>query len=340
MASPSGSHESQTPTSSVVAARLADEKKKLGLYLKRLSITARMRKDLGRYMKFRRTDHLQFNNSRVVNKLRKNFQPQKQSSRSASYTKLYRAHQVKAEYSLSLQRFPTHFEGGWDMEIDHLDKLQYLNKLENNEDINGIIEKMGEVSEERLKYSDLTQPELRYEWEEDYKLEPTISSELAFTFIHDDENRPCTRVTWLGPAYLVAVYADTFGHENKSGNFYLWHIDRVDPFLTLTSPSQAFTVECKDNRTDILLTGHLSGELALWDIRSGSKRVQETPVYKNCYGPKDIIERVSHKGFVTTAQWTLSGGGNEIVSTCSEGMVSIKSKHQFYYTVDSVWRGK
>ncbi|KAL1452877.1 hypothetical protein WDU94_007063 [Cyamophila willieti] len=238
-------------------------------------------------MKFRRSDQL-LSESNGNPSLRAMFKFQERVTRSCSIKRLHRYKVIKQkEFTKRFIDWPIHFEGGWDMEsFDELDRIQYVKKLEKSEDINATIEK----------------------WGEKVSKDSTNSGSV-------------THLTWLGPAHVAAAYADTqFCHEwwKKSGNFYLWNLDRAEPLLTLMSPAQVTTVECDDTVPDILLTGDLAGRLALYDIRTGGKPIATSPEFEIGPLPSDFMHRNGHVGFVTVAMWTLSAGGNEIVS-CGSG---------------------
>ncbi|KAI5729644.1 hypothetical protein M8J76_004893 [Diaphorina citri] len=167
--------------------------------------------------------------------------------------------------------------------------------------------------EDRVAAEQIGPPEHMFDIQDTLDLEEDFHGELVSTFSDPHElRRPLRHVCWLGHGHVVGAYADT--QYRKCWDYatpsYLWDIEISSrPLLTLVLTSAATCIECQDEQSDLLISGHLSGGLALWDVRVGPCPVAQTePQY-------------DHPEIVTCVQWTLDEGGHEVFSGGSEGSI-------------------
>ena len=218
-----------------------------------------------------------------------------------------------------------HVEGGWPKDVDATDlndKKKYIKKkLEKNADnhdkFTPAVKKMLDVVESIIaKNNQIDMFEEYYEDEEpEHNIENVnVKTLKIFKNSEDTGKRAVTSISWHpdGPFKLAASYSVMkFQGQNSGSKAYIWDINNPNvPSESLIPPSPIVKLAYNHKSVEQIAFGCYNGIVGLWDHRvDRSKPAMLSPI------------EMSHHEPVTDLRWLSSKGGNEFVSSSTDGQV-------------------
>lgn len=219
----------------------------------------------------------------------------------------------------------SHVEGGWPRDVDATDvneKKKFIKKrLEKNADnhdkFTPAVRKMLDVIETIIaKNNQIDMYEEYFEDEEpEHNIENVnVKTLKIFKNSEDSGKRAVTSISWHpdGPFKLAASYSVMkFQGQSSNSKAYIWDINNPNvPAEGLVPPSPIVKLAYNHKSVEQIAFGCYNGLVGLWDHR----------VDRNKPALLSPIE-ISHHEPVTDIRWLSSKGGNEFVSSSTDGQV-------------------
>lgn len=220
-----------------------------------------------------------------------------------------------------------HYEGGWPKDLDITDlneQKKYIKKrLEKNADnqdkFTFSVKKMIEVVEKVISQNnEIDMYEEYFEGEEPQNNMENLNVKTLklFKSIDQETKRSVTSLSWHpdGPHKIASSYS-MLKFQSQQQNFgfksYIWDINNPNvPCEVLNPPSPIIKLAYNHKTVDQLAFGCYSGLVGIWDLR------------QNKGSPAIVSEvEISHHEPVFDLLWLSSKGGNEFVTTSTDGKV-------------------
>ncbi|KAK5640046.1 hypothetical protein RI129_010857 [Pyrocoelia pectoralis] len=214
-----------------------------------------------------------------------------------------------------------HIEGGWPKDVNKDDEEQtkrYRRKIEKDDAYSPIVMQLCKTMENCVLQNNSIN--IYQQYFSDVEPTPFVEKCSARTVnVYHDQcitKRPVNRISWSpdGGTKIAVTHCDLKFQKATNidtGHSYLWEIENPNrPLLVFTprsTPMVCLEYHTKDVNT--LVSGHLSGRIAIWDSRKGS-----APVHRS-------ITEISHREPVSCVLWINSKSGLEFFSTSTDGQV-------------------
>ncbi|KAB0792517.1 hypothetical protein PPYR_14476 [Photinus pyralis] len=214
-----------------------------------------------------------------------------------------------------------HIEGGWPKDVNKDDEEQtkrYRRKIEKDDAYNPIIMQLCKSMENCVLQNNSIN--IYQQYFSDIEATPLVEKSSARTVnVYQDQchtKRPINRISWSpdGGTKLAVTHCDlTFQKPtNIDGcHSYLWEVENPNRPLLIFTP-RATPMVCLEYHTkdvNTLVSGHLSGRIAVWDARKGCEPVQRS------------VTDISHREPVNCVLWINAKSGLEFFSTSTDGQV-------------------
>ncbi|KAB0792213.1 hypothetical protein PPYR_14172 [Photinus pyralis] len=235
--------------------------------------------------------------------------------------------QVQSEHELNTTRAHfvnygiNHSEGGWPKDVNKDDEEQvkrYRRKIEKEDAYNPSVMSLSKSMEHFILQNNSMN--IYQQYFTDVKPLPMVEQSSVRTVnVYQDcceEKRPVNRISWSpdGGTKLAVTHCCLDFQKPISlvtNQSYLWDIENPNTpllvFTPRTTPMVCVEYHTKDVNT--LVSGHLSGRVALWDARRGN-----VPVNRS-------VTEVSHREPARSVLWINSKSGLEFFSTSTDGQV-------------------
>ncbi|EDQ84795.1 uncharacterized protein MONBRDRAFT_39146 [Monosiga brevicollis MX1] len=235
-------------------------------------------------------------------------------------TREFSEHEVNTETAEFTENGMNHVEGGWPRDVDCTEVEQvnrFRKKIEKDEGY------QHQVLDAASQLEHLIQQNNALDIYEDYFPEPSVAAELeppsarTINVLRDPQKiaRSANSLSWnpdgsgrLAVAYSVLEFQQA--PEGMSYDSYIWNLDKPNaPEQTLSPSSPLVSLQYNPKDVHVLLGGCYNGQIALWDVRKGSRPMATTPI------------EASHRDPVHGLCYMSSKTGTEFFSTSTDGQV-------------------
>ena len=221
-----------------------------------------------------------------------------------------------------------HYEGGWPKDLvitNNDDKKKYIKKkleknAENHDKFTPSVKKMLETIQKVISQNnEIDMFEEYFEGEEpEHSIEPlNVKTLKLFKNNSSTNKKSVTSLSWHpdGPYKLAASYSEmSFQPDKKNDNTHMsciWDINNPNiPCEVLDAPSPVVKMAYNHKHIEQLAFGCYNGTVGLWDLRQNRKKPAQM----------SRVE-ISHHEPVFDLLWLSSKGGNEFVTTSTDGKV-------------------
>ncbi|XP_031353490.1 dynein intermediate chain 3, ciliary-like [Photinus pyralis] len=214
-----------------------------------------------------------------------------------------------------------HTEGGWPKDINKEDEEQtkrYRRKIEKEDSYNPILMHLCKNMEDSVLQNNSIN--IYQQYFSDVEPTPLVEKSSArIVNVYQDQcptKRVVNRISWSpdGGTKLAVTHCDLKFQQPfdiPTSHSYIWDIENPNRPLLIFQPKFTPMVCLEYHTKDVntLVSGQLSGRLAVWDSRKGCGPVNRS------------LTEVSHREPVMSVLWINSKSGLEFFSTSTDGQV-------------------
>lgn len=227
------------------------------------------------------------------------------------------AHEVNTVTRTTENRGMNHKEGGWPASVDNADEesmARFRKNVEKDKNYSNTVKSLGDFMEVFIKEN--TSIDIYEEYFENETIKRDTKWEFSVNNIFQDLNAPHRNVldmSWeKNSTKFAAVYSPKKGENTvmPSLDSYVWDVENnVTPLYIMKPELPMSVVEFSPFNENLLLSGYISGQIALWDIRANGYAQQLSPVFN------------SHRNTVTGIKWLKSNQETAFFSGGSDGQL-------------------
>ena len=227
------------------------------------------------------------------------------------------AHEINTVTRPTENRGMSHKEGGWPASVDNEDKesmARFRKNIEKDKHYINTIKSLSHFTEYFIKEN--TSIDVYEEYFETERIKSNTKWSLSANSIFQDLNSPSRSVidiSWeKSSTKFAAVYSPkkNINPVMPSLHSYVWDVvNNVKPLYIMKPEIIMSVVEFSPFNSNLILSGYISGQVALWDIRLNGYAQQLSPLGE------------SHRNKITGIKWLKSKQDTEFFSGASDGQL-------------------
>lgn len=220
------------------------------------------------------------------------------------------AHDVNTITRITANRGMNHKEGGWPASVDNADEesmARFRKNVEKDKHYSNTVKSLGDFMGNFIKEN--TSIDIYEEYFENERIKRDTKWEFSVKNIFQDLNAPHRSVldmSWScstsekarkNSTKFAAIYSPKKGKNSMMSSLdsYVWDVENnVEPLYIMKPELPMSVVEFSPFNENLILSGYISGQIALWDIRTNGYAQQLSPVFN------------SHRNAVTGIKWLKS----------------------------------
>lgn len=236
-------------------------------------------------------------------------------------TKEFSEHEVNTETVTYTTVGINHVEGGWPKDVNPEEVEQvsrFRKKAEKTDTFKHSVLSLSEAMEHAIRQNNAVDIYEDIFENTDAAVEVVdapVAQPIKVFRDPEDKKRSVTSISWypdqatkLAAAYSILEFQQA--PEGMCMDSYVWNMERPGTPESVLSPSSPLvSVEYNPKDVHMLLGGQYNGQIAVWDVRKGSRPVEVSPIEK------------SHRDPVYRARFLASKSGTDAFSCSSDGQV-------------------
>ncbi|XP_022901460.1 dynein intermediate chain 3, ciliary-like [Onthophagus taurus] len=232
----------------------------------------------------------------------------------------YAVHELNTDRATYVNSGMCHVEGGWPKDVNVNDEEQtkrYRRKIEKDETYTVTLIQLCKNMENCILQNNAIN--IYQQYYTDVEPTPLVEKNSARTVnVYQDQyniTRPITNISWssdsgtkMATCYCNLKYQADISQESK--NALIWEVENPNvPLLTLKPSANAICLEYNPKDVNTLISGHINGQVGVWDLRKGCEPIDMT------------VMEVGFRDPVHSALWIASKSGYEFYTGSTDGQV-------------------